>query len=617
MIAMVDEGLSGVGTLDELFEWRVARTPAQQAYRHFDEAGASWIGTSWWNLSLRVARFKAALACLSMPRGARIAILLPNGIDAVCIDLAALSLGFVPVPMHALDNPASIAYILDDSGASLLLAGSALQWLAICETGVALPELRTVVVPTKDAGKPTTSGAVSLQSLDEWLPGVPAELDLTLRRPSPADLAALIYTSGTTGRPKGVMLTHANVIANVKAVLERVKAAADDIFLSFLPLSHTFERTAGYYVPIAAGCCVAFARSSKLVMQDLQTIRPTILISVPHIYERVLAGTERKLAESPLRSWLFMRACRVGWRRFARAQRLPSSPATTRLIPTALDALAWPFLDRVVAQKLRSQFGGRLRLAVSGGAPLPAHVARCFLGVGLSILQGYGMTEASPVISANAPDDNDPSTVGRPLLGVEARIGENRELQVRGLNVMRGYWKRDDDTARVLVDGWLHTGDQAEIEAGKIRIVGRVKEIIVTSTGEKIAPADLERAITADPSFEAAFASGDNRPFIGCVLVLSATFWQGLAAALKLDPLDPQSLEAIPARAAVLARVRDLTSSFPSYAQPRAVALTLEPWTVENSLLTPTLKPKRINLSEHYAAQIDRMYKQPPEQRRS
>ncbi len=617
MIAMAEEDLSGVGTLDELFEWRVARAPAREAYRHFDETVATWIGTSWLNLSLRVARFKAALASLSMPRGARIAILLPNGIDAVCIDLAALSLGFVPVPMHALDNPASIAYILNDSGSSLLLAGSAAQWLAISETGVALLELRTIVVLTKDAGKPTTSGAVSLHSLDEWLSGAPADLDLTPRRPSPADLAALIYTSGTTGRPKGVMLTHANVIANVKAVLERVKAAADDIFLSFLPLSHTFERTAGYYVPIAAGCCVAFARSSKLVMQDLQTIRPTILISVPHIYERVLAGTERKLAESPLRSWLFARACRVGWRRFARAQRLPLSRAAMQVIPVALDALAWPFLDLAVARKLRSQFGGRLRLAVSGGAPLPAHVAQCFLGVGLSILQGYGMTEASPVISANAPNDNDPSTVGRPLLGVEVRIGENRELQVRGLNVMLGYWKRDDDTKRVLVDGWLHTGDQAEIEADKIRIIGRVKEIIVTSTGEKIAPADLERAITADPSFEAAFASGDNRPFIGCVLVLSATYWERLAAALKLDPLDPQSLEAIPARAAVLARIRDLTSSFPSYAQPRAVALTLEPWTVENSLLTPTLKPKRINLSEHYATQIDRMYKQPPEQRRS
>src|SRR5271166_2090685 len=496
MIAMVDEDLGGVGTLDALFEWRVARTPTRDAYRHFDETGATWIGTSWRTLSLRVARFKAALAGMRMRPGARIAILLPNGIDAVCIDLAALSLGFVPVPMHALDNPASIAYILNDSGASLLLAASAAQWRAIAETGIALAALRAVVALENDAAEPASHGSVPLSSLDQWLAReAAAAQEPPPREPVPGDLAALVYTSGTTGRPKGVMLTHGNIVANVKAVLQRVEAVADDLFLSFLPLSHTFERTAGYYVPMAAGCSVAFARSSKLVMADLQAVRPTILVSVPHIYERVLAATERNMAESPLKSWLFVRACRVGWRRFARAQRLPSSRATLQTIPMALDSLAWPLLDWVVARKLRAQFGGRLRLAVSGGAPLPAHVARCFLGLGLSILQGYGMTETSPVVAANAPDDNDPSTVGRPLLGVEVRIGENRELQVRGLNVMRGDWKRDEATARVLVDGWLHTGDQAEIEAGKIRIVGRVKEIIVTSTGEKIAPADLERAI--------------------------------------------------------------------------------------------------------------------------
>ncbi len=606
---MTVDDLHGVGTLKQLFEWRVAQTPMREAYRRFDDATAQWVSSTWHDLSLRVSQFAAALAAMGLPPGARVAILLPNGVTTVCIDLAVLSLGCVPVPMHALDNAASIAYILEDSGAVLLFAASDAQWRAITATGSALRAVREVIVLEPDRSA-AALGAVPLRSLDQWLAQASAAgAGAPLREPVAADLAALIYTSGTTGRPKGVMLTHANVVANVKAVLQRVEAAAEDVFLSFLPLSHTFERTAGYYVPIAAGCTVAFARSNKLVMQDLQSIRPTILISVPHIYERVLAATERRLAGSRLSSWLFVTAYSVGWRRFVRAQGLASPQASgPHAILAALDALAWPVLDRFVARTLREQFGGRLRVAVSGGAPLSAHVAHCFLGLGVPIVQGYGMTETSPVIAANAPADNDPATVGRPLAGVEVRIDENRELLVRGPNVMRGYWQRDDDTARTVVDGWLHTGDQAVIEGGRIRIVGRVKEIIVTSTGEKIAPADLESAICADSSFESAYAFGDNRPFIACIVVLSQAYWDGLAGVLRLDPRDPQSLQAVPARSAVLQRIRELTTSFPSYAQPRAVVLTLEPWTIENSLLTPTLKLKRDNLWAHYTAQIDKMY---------
>jgi len=603
---MVIEDLQHVRTLPELFEWRVAQTPAHEAYREFDAAAARWVGTTWAELKQRVAAFSAALSNMELPPAARVAILLPNGVDAVCVDLAALSGCCVPVPMHALDNPASIAYILNDSGASLLLAASDAQWRAIVETGITLTALRQVVALKIDSARIPASGALIPRSLEQWLAeAAPISADRRAQLPAPADLAALIYTSGTTGRPKGVMLTHANVIANVKAVLRRVEAASSDLFLSFLPLSHTFERTAGYYVPIAAGCSVVFARSSKLVLQDLQATRPTILISVPHIYERVLAATERQLADSKVRAWLFAKTCAVGWRRFSRVQQL-ATPSAARSL---LDALAWPLLDRLVARQMRAQFGGRLRVAVTGGAPLAPHAARCFLGLGLPIVQGYGMTESSPVVSANSPADNDPSTVGRALDGVEVRIGENLELLVRGPNVMRGYWLRDEDTARALVDGWLHTGDQAAIEAGRIRIVGRVKEIIVTSTGEKIAPSDLERAVCADSAFEAAYATGDNRPFIVCVVVLNHDYWRRLAETLQLDPQQAQSLDARAAHAAVLSRIRDLTSSFPSYAQPRAVALTLEPWTVENMLLTPTLKPKRLQLQQHYAALIESMYK--------
>jgi long-chain acyl-CoA synthetase len=600
--------LASVHTLPALFAWRVALTPQAEAYRQYDDAAARWVSFTWQEAAERVARFVSALAALALPPSARVAILLPNGLHAVCLDQASLALGYVPVPMHALDNPASIAYILNDSDASLLVAASDAQWQAIAGTGVALPCLRQVIVVKRESPDTAIAGGVSVSTLEEWLARAPllphalSHADIALVAAD--DLGALVYTSGTTGKPKGVMLTHGNIVSNVKAVLQRVAPMANDVFLSFLPLSHTFERTGGYYLPIAAGCCVAFARSTQQLPEDLETVQPTILISVPRIYERAFASIEASLAKSTVKSWLFEAAQAVGWRRFCRSQGLPAGSA----LQATLDACTWPLLNTLVAQTLRKRFGGRLRLAVSGGAPLSEQIARCFLGLGVPITQGYGMTETSPVVAVNAPEDNDPATVGRALPGVEVRIGENRELQVRGPNVMRGYWKRDDDTAKAFIDGWLRTGDQAAIEAGRIRILGRIKEIIVTSTGEKIAPADLELAIMADPAFEQAYAFGDNRPFITCIVVLSDAYWHELTATLKLDPMDPASWRSGTAREAVRTRIRELTRSFPHYAQPRAVILSSEPWTIENTLLTPTLKIKRNNLATRFAEEIERVY---------
>ena len=597
--------LDGVRTLSELFSWRVAQTPQADAYWQYDDATQAWRHLSWMTVAERVAEVASALAHLELPRGARIAILLPNGLQAVCIDQAALAQACVPVPLHALDNPASIAYILADSDAAVLVAQSEGQWQAIAATGVALPALRQVLIVEKATPSVPGQGPCAVLSLREWLAQA-ARLGVAGARPPAHDeLATLVYTSGTTGKPKGVMLTHDNVLENVKATLQRVAPAPDDVFLSFLPLSHTFERTAGYYLPIAAGCAVAHARSVALLSEDLKTVRPTILISVPRIYERVYSVLQGRLAGSALKSRLFQWAQDVGWRRFCRAQRLP----VPGQVPAWLDALAWPLLERLVAGPLRAQFGGRLRVAVSGGAALPQAIAHCFLGLGLPVLQGYGMTETSPVVAANGLDDNDPATIGRPLPGVEVRIGENRELQVRSRSVMRGYWKREADTAAAFIDGWLRTGDQAAIEHGRIRILGRLKEIIVTSTGEKIAPADLEQAITSDALFEQAFAFGDNRPFIACIVVLNRSAWARLAGELQLAADAPDSLRAPAAVAAVLERIRALTHSFPHYAQPRAVVLSLEPWTSENTLMTPTLKLKRQNLMAHFANDIERLYR--------
>ncbi|NDP63878.1 AMP-binding protein [Polaromonas sp.] len=601
--------LTAVRTLPELLAWRLAQTPGGAAYRAFDEAAGQWQTTRWAEAGERIAQWARALAAMQLARQARIAILLPNGLDAVCIDQAALSLSLVPVPLHAIDNPGSIAYILSDCEASVLMVTSLAQWRAIEGVGLALPALRQVVVTASETlpGSPASVGA-AVVSLVDWLAAGQGVLPETVQPPDAGDLAAIVYTSGTTGKPKGVMLTHANVVSNVLAILTRVVPTADDVFLSFLPLSHTFERTAGYYLPLATGSCVAYARSVALLAEDLKTVRPTVLISVPRIYERVFGKLQESLAGSALKSRLFHAAQAVGWRRFCRAQHLTLADGEGSAW-AMLDPLLWPLLDRLVAGRLRAQFGGRVRVAVSGGAPLSHAVARCFLGLGLPLLQGYGMTETSPVVAANGVDDNDPATVGRPLPGVEVRIGDNRELQVRGPLVMQGYWKRADDTARVLApDGWLSTGDQADLEGGRIRIRGRIKEIIVTSTGEKVPPGDLELAIAVDPLFAQVLVVGENRPFIACVAVVNPVEWRRLAASLGLDAEADASLNLPAVRRAALARVAAQSRDFARYATPRVIFLTREPWTLENTLMTPTLKLKRNNLTARFAGEIESMY---------
>ncbi|MFI5445462.1 AMP-dependent synthetase/ligase [Polaromonas sp. UC242_47] len=604
--------INDVQTLPQLLAFRARLSPQGEAYRTFDNSSGQWQSLNWAGTLARVGRWSRALAASGLPNAARVAILLPNGLEAMSMDQAALATACVPVPLHAIDNPGSMAYILADCEASLLILEHAALWEKICAVGLPLPDLKTVVVVDGKHSSVATGGdAVTVLSLADWLALGQNNTPLPAP-PKPDDLAAIVYTSGTTGKPKGVMLTHHNVVANVQAVLARVHATTEDVFLSFLPLSHTFERTAGYYLAIATGSCVAYARSVAQLGEDLKTVRPTVLISVPRIYERVYAKLQEKLAPSPLKMRLFAAAQTIGWRRFCAAQGLPAPDRATESATAPWTLLPWPLLQHLVAKPLLAQLGGRVRVAVSGGAPLSPAIAHCFLGLGLPLLQGYGLTETSPVVAANGLDDNDPATVGRALTGIEVRIGDKQELQVRGPSVMKGYWKRPEDSARILsADGWLATGDQAEVTNGRIRILGRIKEIIVTSTGEKVPPGDLELAITADPLFEQALVVGENRPFIACVAVLQREEWQRLAQALALDPQDPASLQQPAAERAALVRIERQMGSFARYAVPRAVCLTLTPWTIENTFMTPTLKLKRNNLMAHFESQIDAMYQRP------
>jgi long-chain acyl-CoA synthetase len=597
-------GLADVGTLPELLRWRVGLTPDKEAYRHYDAERSEWIGFSWREIDAKFDRWRRALAAEALGRGERLAILMPNGIAHAAMDQAALARGLVPVPMHAVDNPDSIAYILDDSGALLLFVDTGERWRQIAAIGNALPSLRRVVCASLEATPDLATSDPRVIALDQWLEAAArAELPPTDVAVEPDDLAAIVYTSGTTGRPKGVMLSHDNVVSNLKAIHQRLAASEDDVFLSFLPLSHTFERTCGYYYPIAIGACVAYARSVKQLSEDLVQVRPTLLISVPRIYERIYALVmHHRAAANPIERALLDLTVAIGGRRFDARQ------SGCRSL-SSFDRLAWPLLQRIVASNVLAQFGGRLRIAVSGGAPIAEPVVRLFLALGLEVLQGYGMTETSPVVAVNTLDDNDPRSVGRALPGIEVRIGENQELMVRGPSVMLGYWHKPEETARAReADGWLHTGDQARIDNGRVTITGRIKDILVTSTGEKIAPADLETAILTDPLFEQALVIGENRPFLAALVVLNAKSWAEQQASLAGHGRHAPEAET----ALLLRHIARAVKDYPAYATPKAVWWTLEPWTIQAGLITPTLKNKRPALERHFAAEIEAIYAKRP-----
>jgi long-chain acyl-CoA synthetase len=400
------------------------------------------------------------------------------------------------------------------------------------------------------------------------------------------------------------MLSHSNILSIAHAGLTTYDVYPDDTFLSFLPLSHTFERTVGYYVPMMSGATVAYARSITQLADDLQQVCPTVMVAVPRIFERFHARIQQQLEKkSVLARGLFRLTVTTGWWRFESQQ--GRGNALSGLLATPL----WPLLDRLVAQKVRARMGGQLRIAVSGGAALPFAVARTMIGLGLTITQGYGLTETSPVISGNPLEDNDPTSVGVPLRGVELRIGDNDELLVKTPGMMLGYWNNHTATAEMIdADGWLHTGDQARIENNHIYITGRIKDILVLSNGEKIPPGDMEAAISTDPLIEQVMVVGEGKPFLSAVAVLNGEEWIKLANQQVIDPYKHDNLKDPRIQSQVIARIRKCLQAFPSYAKIRRVLLSLEPWTVDNGLLTPTLKVKRNKVLELHAKAIQDLY---------
>ncbi|MCG8026832.1 MAG: long-chain fatty acid--CoA ligase [Candidatus Thiodiazotropha taylori] len=595
--------LDQAGTLDGLFFQRVRRTPDTIAYRNYDRTKKQWYELSWDDMARHVARWRQALSGEDLEPGDRVAVLLRNSPEWVMFDQAALSLGLVVVPLYTDDRADAIAYILKDAAVKLLLVQDTGRWNRMANVVEELPDLRRVVV-LETARQPDPGEDDLVREARSWLP--PRGEALQKRKADPHALASIVYTSGTTGRPKGVMLSHYNMLSIAHASVTVVDCYQQDSFLSFLPLSHTLERTGGYYLPMMAGASVSFARSIPQLAEDLQTIQPTAIIAVPRIFERVYARVQDQLKHKPaFARMLFQMALSVGFKEFEYRM------GRQRWFP---GLLVYPLLRHLVSAKILDKLGGRLRVAVSGGAAISPEIAKVFLGLGLPMLQGYGLTETSPVISVNPMNNIKPESVGVPLRGVTTKIGEDDELLVKTPGMMLGYWNNHAATAAMIdPQGWLHTGDQARIdEDGHIHITGRIKDILVLSNGEKIPPSDMEMAIALDPLVEQAMVVGEGKPYLGALVVLNPDLWGGLADEFDLDSSNEQSLNDEKIQGVLLKRIRGALKDFPGYAKIRRVAVLLEPWSIENGLMTPTMKIKRQKVTQHHQALIETLYKGGP-----
>lgn len=585
--------------LSDLFYERVKRSANKIAYRYYDENNNSWKDLTWSDVSKKVELWHSAFRHEGLVKGDRVAIMMRNCPDWVVFDQAAYSLGLVVVPIYTNDRTENIRYILENANIKIFF----IEDPSICKELLAdealfdeqgLNDLLRIVTHKSI----TDYNNSHLVQVDKWLPSYAETIERV--NIDSGDLATIVYTSGTTGRPKGVMLSHNNIFYNAHSAALFKKFHSEDIFLSFLPLSHMFERTVGYYTPMIIGCKVAYARSIEKLGEDLISISPTVLVTVPRIFERVYNKIHDKLAKkSAIAQGLFKLAVQVGWHRFLLQQKRQQWHPKL---------LLWPILNKLVASKILAKLGGNLQVAVSGGAPLAPEIAKTFIGLGLTITQGYGLTETSPVVSTNKLNDNEPFSVGQTMKYVSVKLGKNDELLVKGPTVMLGYWGNKAATKEVIdTDGWFHTGDKAKIENDHIYITGRLKEIIVLSNGEKVSPSDIELAINSDPLFEQVIVIGEAKPFLTVIITVEENSWQEFATSQSVST-DESSLQLKAIKSVFLERINKRLDAFPGYAKIIRAHIVIKPWGIEDGLITPTLKLKRTKIHEKYAQEITELY---------
>jgi long-chain acyl-CoA synthetase len=566
--------------------------------------GGAWVALSHGDLLGQVQAFSIGLLELGVRPGDRVAILSENRPEWAVTDYACLAARCADVPVYPTLPPHQIEYILRDSGAVAVCCSSAAQLGKILEIRGNLPTLRTVIVFDEGAVSGGVLGFEAVLARGRAALGKYPAWRTDALAVTPGDLATLIYTSGTTGDPKGVMLTHGNITSDVVAGLQVLDLRATDECLSFLPLSHIFERMAGHYCMMQMGAVINYATNIESVPAEMGELRPTVVCSVPRLYEKIYARVlENAMAGSPLKQKIFLWAKRIGeaWAELA---------IEGRPVPAVL-GLQYRVAYALVFTKLAARVGGRLRFFVSGGAPLSADIARFFFAAGLPIMEGYGLTETSPVITVNGFGRARLGTVGKVVPGVEVKIAADGEILTRGPNVMKGYYNKPEATAEVMDrDGWFHTGDIGQLDAdGFLKITDRKKDLIVTSGGKNIAPQPIEGLAKTNPFILSAVMIGDRRTYPIMLVVPNMERLRKWAEAEGMaGRTDPALLGDIVVHNKLTGEIKKTLRDLAQYEMPKKFLILDRDFTIEAGELTPTLKVKRRVVEKLHQDRIEELY---------
>ncbi|MCL6598306.1 MAG: long-chain fatty acid--CoA ligase [Alicyclobacillus macrosporangiidus] len=570
-----------------------------------DGSYATWTYEQLWRDIHRVA---SRLAECGVGRGDFVGLIATTRAWWPIADFAIMSLGAHTVPVYPSVPSNQVQFILAHAGVRAVFVENAEQLEKVVAEQAHLPALEFVVVLDEVADGPLERARAlwPVYQLRDWLRGraglTDTEWEARWRALPPEHVATIVYTSGTTGFPKGVQLTHGNLVANVEGIRHVVRLRPEDRSLSYLPLSHIFERTAGQFVPLQAGASIAYSRGMKYITEEFVRMPPTVFTTVPRLLEKVYEAVQARIqAARGVRRRMMERALALGT-----AARVEGRP-----VP------AWELAlyDRLVLRKVRQALGGRIRAVIVGGAPMPLYVGRFFTAIGVPVAEGYGMTETSPVVSANFPEQPRLGTAGKVLPNLEVRIAEDGEVLVRGPSVTPGYLHNEEATREAIdADGWLHTGDIGELsEDGYLRITDRKKNLLVLSTGKKVTPAPIEGAIVQNPYIDQALLIGAGYKYVSVIVVPNEeAVGRWLAERGRHLPRAQWSDDAGLADF-LLAQVTQATAGFARFEQPKKVLVAREPFTLENELLTPTLKIRARNVLALYAKEIEALYSEAKE----
>ena len=591
------------GTLNQLFFTAVQKYDKPDAL--LVKVSGAFQPISHRTLAERVRRTALGLQALGMKAGDRVAILSENRPEWAIADYGCLTSALTDVAIYPNLPPDQIAYILRDSGSTAIFLSTAQQAEKVRAIRRQCPTLRVVIgfSATHENGVDLTMAELEAKGAAAETPASIAEYRRAADAVGPNHLATLIYTSGTTGEPKGVMLSHDNIYSNVMAGAVQIPFSGDDRCLSFLPLSHIFERMAGHYLMMETGTSIAYAESIDTVPIDMQLVKPTLVLSVPRLYEKMYARVlENALSGGAIKKQIFF------W-----ARKVADRWATEKLAggtPGGLLGIQYRLAQRLVFSKLKARTGSRLRYFVSGGAPLAPEINKFFYAAGLVILEGYGLTETSPVIAVNTPDAFRIGTVGKAYIGVEIMIASDGEICTRGPHVMKGYYNKPEATAEAIDEaGWFHTGDIGQLEDGFLRITDRKKDIIATAGGKKIAPQPIENKIKTNKYVSQAVMIGDKRKYPVMLIVPN---WESLEKWARYKNLiwtdRAQLLQMPTVRAKMEKEVAEELEGLARFEMPKKIGLLEHDFSVERGELTPTLKVKRRVIDESYKSMIDSLY---------